>query len=241
MKTFIYLAVLLCGQTLLAQTADPKSKSFVALSGGYSGLMGNLIKSDYADNTSGYANRSGFNTGVEGAYYFHKYIGIGGVYSYASFATNGLQTLADGYKEDFGVDSTTVNVKGRYSMNNVLAGPYFSFPFKKFTLDIRAVAGICVMKTPEFTTYLEDQENATFSQNAASATAFAYQAGIGLRYALFKNFGVRISTDYFGTNPDFKVSNTNRMNNAGRLITEYHQPVSMLHYNFGLVYQFGAD
>lgn len=231
---------------LAAQAQDntkpgaPKSNSFIGITGGYSSLAGNLTKSDYADSTSGYASKSGFNIGIEGAYFFHKNIGIGGVYSNSSFYSNGLQTMADGYKDDFDVDSTTVDVSGKYTFNTVLIGPYFSFPVKKFTFDVRVVAGVSMAKTPKYITYLEDQENATFSQNSSTATAFAFQAGAGARYSIIDNLCIKLNIDYLNTKPNFKIDNTNRANNAGRLLTDYHQPISVLQLNLGIAYQFGT-
>lgn len=245
-KTLIILiSALLTGSIAMAQdntkSDAPKAKSFIGIAGGYSNLMGHLTKTDYADNTSGYANKSGFNLGIEGAYYFHKNIGIGGVYSNTSFYSNGLQSMADGYKDSFDVDSTTVDVSGRYTMNNILIGPYFSFPVKKFTFDIRVVAGVSIAKTPKYTVYLEDQENATFYQNSSKATAFAFQLGAGVRYSIINNLCVKLNVDYLNTNPNFKIDNGNRANNAGRLITNYHQPIGILQLNLGIAYQFGKE
>ncbi len=235
-----FLSIAALAQDNTKSTSDaPKAKSFIGITGGYSNLLGNLAKFDYADDKSGYANKTGFNVGVEGAYFFHKNIGFGGIYSNTSFFTNGVQTLADGYKEDFAVDSTTVDVKGRYTLNNFLVGPYFSFPVKKFTFDVRVVAGISSIKTPQFTTYLEDQTDVTFSQNSSTAAAFAFQAGAGVRYSLIENLCVKLNFDFFNSNPNIKITNTNRVVKAGRLITEYKQPISVISINFGIAYQFG--
>ena len=240
MKKIILVAIatLFTSAMLLAQE-EAKSPSFIGITGGYSKLSGNLTKNDYADEKSGYANSNGYNIGIEGAYYFHKYIGVGGVFSQSSFYTKGIQTLSDGYKEDFAVDSTTVTVKGKYIFTNFFVGLYFSYPVIKFTLDVRVVGGLVSAKIPEFTTYLEDQTSVTFSQKSASANTFGLQAGAGVRYSIIKNLCAKINIDYYYTKPDFKITNENRVVIAGRLITEYKQPITMLCLNFGLAYQFG--
>src|ERR1700741_4932991 len=103
--TFVYTLSFAQEKT---ETEKPKAQSFIGLTGGYSNAMGNFIKTDYADDKSGFASAAGFNMGLEGAYYFHQNIGFGGVFSSTSFYSKGLQNLSDGYKDAFAVDSTTV-------------------------------------------------------------------------------------------------------------------------------------
>ena len=215
-----------------------KAQSFIGITGGYAHAGGNFIKSDYYNNNSGFANPSGMNMGIEGAYFFHKNFGIGGVFSNTSFYTKGKQALADGYKDAFDVDSTTVTDKGKYSTYNFLIGPYFSFPMKKLSIDLRVVGGLVNASTPEFTTYLEDQTGVTFSQKSSTANTFGFQAGAGVRYSIIKYLCVKLNADYFYSNPDFKITNENRVINTGRLITEYKQPISGVCLNFGIAYQF---
>jgi opacity protein-like surface antigen len=240
MKKIILVAiatVFSCSQSVAQD--EIKSKSFIGLTGGYSKLSGNLTKNDYDNEKSGYSNSAGYNMGIEGAYFFHKYIGIGGIFSQSSFYTKGIQTMSDGYKDAFDVDSTTVSVSGKYSFTNFFVGPYFSYPCKKFTFDARLVGGLTHGVTPQFKIDLEDQLNATFYQDAAKANAFGMQAGIGVRYSIIKNLCVKINIDYYYAKPDFKITNENRVVVAGRLVTEYKEPITMLCLNFGLAYQFG--
>lgn len=218
---------------------NAKAKSFIGITGGYSSLTGNITKSDYDNNSSGYAAKSGYNIAVDGAYYFSKYIGVGGVFSHSGFNAANLQSMADGYKDAFDVDSVTLTTSKQYGFTNFFVGPYFSFPVKKFTFDVRLLGGLTHATSPKFKVDLEDQLNATFYQDNASANAFGFQAGIGARYSIIKNLSARLNIDYMYAKPDFKITNENRANNAGRLITEYHEAISMLNVNLGVAYQFG--
>lgn len=239
-KIFLFVAAIYLCLPLIAQDNVPsKSPGFIGLTGGYCSLSGNLVKNDYDDLKSGYAAKQGYNMGIEGAYYFHKYIGVGGVFSQSSFYTKGIQTMSDGFKEDFDVDSTTVSVSGKYTFTNFLVGPYFSYPVKKFTFDARVVGGLVMGKTPQFKIDLEDQLNATFYQDATKANAFGLQAGIGVRYSIIKNLCVKINLDYYYSKPDFKIKNENRVVVAGRLVEDYKEPVKIMCLNFGIAYQFG--
>ncbi|MCW3086253.1 MAG: hypothetical protein JWP12_3619 [Bacteroidetes bacterium] len=239
-KILILTVVSVCTYTIsIAQdnSTPAKAPSFIGVTVGYAHAGGNFTKTDYENDKAGFANPGGLNLGIEGAYFFHKNIGIGGVFSNSSFYTKGKQSLADGYKEAFDVDSTTVTDKGKYSTYNFLIGPYFSFPMKKFTIDTRLVVGYVSAKTPELRVDLEDQANATFYQRSAKAGTFGFQVGAGIRYSIVKNLCVKLNVDYFYSKPDFKITNDNRANNAGRLIDDYKQPIAGVLLNFGIAYQ----
>src|ERR1700751_6043911 len=90
--TLNFLSYVVFAQDNASTANDVKTKSFIGVTGGYSNLMGNITKTDYADNSSGYANSKGYNIGLEGAYYFHKYFGVGGLFSLSTFNVTNLQT-----------------------------------------------------------------------------------------------------------------------------------------------------
>lgn len=238
-SAYLFSIIVISSSPVFSQQTNTNAASgFIGITGGYARTGGNLIQNDYSNPASGYANPSGINLGIDGAYYFHKNIGIGGMFSGTGFNCKGLQTLSDGYKEDFDVDSSTVYAKGRYSTLNFLVGPYFSFPVNKLTIDFRAMGGMVLARTPQFQVDLEDQKDVTFYQNSSSAATFGFQLGAGLRYSVYKNLAIKLSGDFFYSRPDFKITNENRMVNAGRLIMEYKQPISGWYLNFGIAYQF---
>ena len=243
MKTKFLLTLIVLGTYSLSFAQDnssviSKSQSFIGVTGGYANALGNFTKSNYDDPKSGYANSSGMNIGIEGAYFFHRNIGIGGIISNTTFNVRGKQALADGYKEAFDVDYTTVSENGNYSTLNFLIGPYFSFPIKKFTFDVRVIGGLTHAKTPQFRVDIEDQSDATFYQNSSTANTFGFQGGAGIRYSILKNLSIKLNADFFYSKPNFNITNVNRADNAGRLITSYNQPITGFYLNFGLAYQF---
>lgn len=236
----IIMFALYASMTAFGQDSKIKTtKSFIGLNGGYALAIGNFTKNDYNDNKSGYANSSGSNIGLEGAYYLNKTIGIGGVFSNTSFYCKGLQTMSDGYKEDFDVDSSTVTITGKYSTFNFLIGPYFTFPVGKFAFEARVAAGLVRAKTPQFKVDLEDQSAVAFYQNSATANTFGFQAGAGIRYSIIEHLCIKLAADFFYSQPDFKIENQNRVVNAGRLVSEYKQPIMGVYLNLGIAYQFG--
>ena len=95
-------------------SADDNSgaKSFISFAGGAAIPMGNFAATAASGPISGsYTTPSGFaktgtNFALEGAYYFSKYVGIGGILSTSAFSID-TKTIAAGYLENYDCDSAT--------------------------------------------------------------------------------------------------------------------------------------
>src|ERR1700757_1628982 len=93
--------------------AQQKGPSFIGINGGISLPMGNWAKSADISSTTGYiSSPDGFAAAgpivsLNGAYFFSKYFGVGGLVSYASYKTKDINTLSAGYQESFDVDQVT--------------------------------------------------------------------------------------------------------------------------------------
>jgi opacity protein-like surface antigen len=244
MKTichFLLFAALLICTTAAAQQ---KSHSYIGLSGGLSIPLGDFSKTDLGDygnwnNNTGFA-KTGFNIGLEGAYYFFRNIGLGGILNYTDhgkLSKGDAQKLGDSYTDAFAVNYTTVTTGKRYKTLNVLIGPCLFLPVRKFTLDVRLVGGLSQsISTPEIAVQLENDESNVFVQKSSTASAFGWQVGMGLRYALSEKMAVAFRGDYFQNN-GVKITNENRNNNAGRLVT--HQSMRWVNISLGLAYTLG--
>lgn len=240
-KKILIIILLFVSQYMQAQE---KVKSFISLSGGVTVPIGNFAKTNVGtfgnwNNTSGFAKTS-FSVGLDGAYYFLKRLGIGGAINYSDHGTlnaSDVSKLAQGYQQAFDVDRDSAATSGRYKALTVMVGPYLSFPCKKFTVDVRALAGVIKsLSTPQINSTLTDASiNYAFSQLSSTASAFALQGGAGVRYALNDTWGLSVKADYFYSS-GVKITNENRHNNAGRLVTK--QPMSWVTLSAGVVYSF---
>src|ERR1700688_2577782 len=89
LKIFLALVMILCSLVSVAQ----KGTSFIGISGGYSLPTGNWAKANYIVSTTGYVSdpsgfaASGFAGELNGAYFFSRYFGLGGLVSYATYKT----------------------------------------------------------------------------------------------------------------------------------------------------------
>ena len=171
----------------MAQHSFPKF--LFSLNGGASIPTGNFAKGDYADETSGYAKTGGqFN--MTGTRYLNKDLGVTLLLGYSSFGKNGTQSLADGYREDSGTDSTTLYSKGSNYSVSFLIGPSYCFhPGKELFIDARALVGYVSSHLAGFQIFYEDYTTNSMSQNASSAGAFGFQGGMGVGYQFSKSVG----------------------------------------------------
>ncbi|HEY9045132.1 MAG TPA: outer membrane beta-barrel protein [Ohtaekwangia sp.] len=228
MRTRIFILCIIAITMVTVATAQDKPH-YIAITAGGSAPVGAFSKSDagtfnHWNNKAGFA-KTGFTIGVEGAYYILPKFGIAGTLYFAdhgALSKSDAATLGDSYTDAFAVDESTVSTSKRYRSLNVMAGPQFSLPLNKLTIDVRVMAGVVKsFSTPEVTVQLEDQS--TFKQASSTGSAFGWQAGAGFRYALSDHLGFLFRADYFKSN-GIKVDNENRTNSAGRLVTK--QPLS---------------
>lgn len=236
MKRKFSIALFLIGFVSSFASMAQDSRLSLGINGGLSMPSGNFTKTDYSNPASGFAG-AGYNLGINGWWKAGKHWGINALVSYHAYSIQGLQNLADGYHNDFAVDSSTISSTGNNYSINVLAGPYYSLPLaKRLSLDGRILAGMTNAHLAGYNVYLEDNTDASFGQKTASATSFATQAGLALRYQLTKQWALALNGDYFYSRPDFTISNTNRANNAGRLISSYNEPITAMNINLTLAY-----
>jgi hypothetical protein len=235
-------------QSGTSQVGNLIPKSFIEFSGGASIPMGNFasiaasgpISGSYTT-TSGFA-KTGTHFAIDGAFFFSPHIGIGGSLSTASFSID-TKTIAAGYLENYDCDSASAKARS-YNTINLLVGPYFSFPFGKVTMDLRVLGGISRTQTPDIIGTVINQYSgptegsvSTFVQTSGLANAFAFQAGLGIRYKISGHFILSLRGDYFYSKPELSFDNINR-SNTGRILTSYNQPISGFNTTFGVGYQF---
>jgi hypothetical protein len=244
----LILSTQLQAQTISSTSDDSRSKSFISFTGGVAIPIGNFAASNTSGPISGsYATTSGFaKTGThfafEGAWYLSRFVGIGGSLSSSSFSVD-TKSIAAGYVENYDCDSASSKARS-YNTFNCYIGPYFSFPYKKITVDLRILGGISRTVTPDiFGTVINqyggqnEGSTSTFVQTSGAAIAFGFQTGIGIRYNVYKHLILSLRSDYFYSKPNLTFENINR-SNTGRILSSYNQPISGFNATFGIGYQF---
>jgi hypothetical protein len=248
MKKFIIIAVaILATFSVFNAKAQVQRGSYWGVFGGVSVPSGQFAKSDYGDfldgtinNKAGFA-KTGYTIGLDGAWYIHKSNwAFAATISYqdqGQLSAKDAHTLAAGYQDAFGVDTGAASTSKRYRNLNILVGPQYSFFFSKFAVDLRANVGIIKsFSTPEMDITITDADIPyQFSQLSSTKTAFAYGGSADLRFQLCKKLSLVLKENYVAS-PGIAITNTNRVNDAGRLDTK--QPISEFQTTLGLNFGF---
>jgi opacity protein-like surface antigen len=213
-----------------AQDDVQYAKSYMSVMGGISSPSGNFKQTNYYNNNAGFA-KNGTTFGIEGAYYIYKNLGIGINFSFqdqGELTNNDALTLAAGYNADYIKDNTTVTSVNRYHNLTLMAGPQYSFLYKKFTLDLRAEAGYFKnTSSPDISVVFDYSDNTaqTITQNSSTAKAFGYGGLAGLRYSFSDSWDVGIRGTYLKTD-GINIGNSGPYTTTGRLVTK--QPMEVI-------------
>lgn len=246
-KIFLFIVI---AALFSASSFAQKGTSFIGVSGGISVPLGNWGKTATAsslmsingtvNDVHGWANTGGFGA-VDGAWFFSTHFAIGGMFKYGTHNLKGVDSLSQGYEESFDVD-TTRTTHTNYKIWSIMPGLYYNLKLAdKLSLTARVLVGVAHASTPQILVTIEDGGvfDAPAIQYSSSQTSFAWDIGAGLRYAITKQLAVDFKADYFYTKPDFKINNSVRVNNAGREVTEYDQPLESVNASLGIAYIFG--
>lgn len=218
---------------------NPTAKSYLGIVSGYSIPQGSFASASYSNYKSGFA-KTGVTIGLDAGIYIHKNLGIGVTFSWqdqGELTTNDVQTIANGYNSELGKDQTTVTSVNRYHNYALMAGPQYSFLYKKFTLDLRADAGVIKNTTsPNITaTFNFSNTSNSYNQLSSGHIAFAYGGSASLKYSLGDHWDIGIRANYIDCS-GVKIDNTGNPGNRGRIQTSL--PISVLQTTLGISLKF---
>ncbi len=241
MKKILSAAAVFLTVTSLFAQKEEKAVLFgneISVNAGVAVPTGNFAKGEYSDEKSGFA-KTGVHLNLSAVHYFNKNFGIGLLLGYSQYQHNGTQSLADGYKEDSGTDSTTLYSKGNNSSVSILAGPYYKIPVsKKLAVNLRAVGGYVNTQLSGFQIFYEDYLENSMTQKKSSGGGFGYQLGAGLTYSVTPKIAIKANADYFSSKPKINITYDNFVVNSGRRLTTYNENISGVNATLGIGFTF---
>lgn len=153
--------------------------SFVGLYMGFSSGLGSISLGDGMRLNTGIGSR----IGVEGAYFFNKYIGCGGMATVSNIPVS-LNTQPDAALEP--ID------EGR-----AMAGAYVQYPCSsRWSVGCKALAGYNYIPSNAL-----GCEGIEFGRDG-----FVWSTGVSIGYVLKRNFGARFFCDYTSTSTSYSLS-----------------------------------
>jgi len=132
------------------------------------------------------------------------------------YGINGLnksrvENIADNTAGFGNINCSVSDTLGHCTYSAFLAGIYLTYPHKHITYDIRILFGAMIATMPSITVTYNDQTTgnaASYTESAASGSAFAIDLGFEARYPVCPRIAVFLSADYLHAIPTFPVVRT---------------------------------
>ena len=179
------------------------------------------------------AAKLGFHFNVNASYMFTENIGavlfIGGnIHSFDAAKVTSADSIP-----------TTVTLSGTsYYIGQYMIGPMFCFPISDaLTFEGKLLGGLMTVGYPVTTT----TGNGFFGTSAIGATsAFAYGAGVGVKFKLTDMFGIRGGVDYIGSSQNIKTMVSTSSFNPGSFSSSTNRTMSasLININLGVALSF---
>jgi len=177
------------------------------------------LSKDLTEKSSDLFAKSGFNFGLEGAWFFSKNFGVGGEFAFSSFPMNDdnltftdpdIPTVSDGhFTQPMGI---------RY----IHAGPYFSLPLaNNWFITGKLGAGTSSGAQGEIILKINQDYQQIFETNELPyyrykpESAFSWSAGVGIQKQIKRNIGVKAFVSYFNSDNDFTMDIIDQINPNG--------------------------
>lgn len=215
------------------RTINELKPSFIGIKVGYASLV-NAIN----ENEPGITSKAGFRISTEGAYFFNKYVGVGGEIGFQSFPNS----ISPEVQQEF--NSYGFELLPQSSGNRMYyGGVYGQIPFGKNAIGTKFVIG--GVSGPSTKIYarelgqdLDDKDNPPTEYvyaNYESETSFSWATGITFKRRISKNLSLGFYADYnWASDVGYSVVVMNDFNNGSpTYFPEEHKSSNYDSYAFG--------
>lgn len=194
--------------------------SFIELHAGYAIATEKKLTGTAQENIF---NKTGFNLGMEGAWFINKNFGIGGELAFTSFPLNSDRAVLDPDILEISNGLYTQALGVKY----LNIGPYFSLPLaNNWFITAKVNAGISAGSNGNFILNIKPEYQKDFGTDELPyirykpQTASSWSAGIGIQKRIGRNTAIKAYTSYFGSTHKFDIEILNDRDNDGRFIYE---------------------
>lgn len=190
---------------------------------------------------AGYA-KNGIGFFLESALYLRYSIGAGvklGLYSCRT-RDSAIQNYYTSYYESNGYPGKSELFATPWNIGQVMAGLYYSKTYKRYTVDLKFLAGSLSGESPYISySMISGSDTLLMRQNARFGRSLGIDAGAGLRVNVFRNFSVKTDFDYLRGMPEMNYysSGSKPENTDYTTVIRFvsRQPVSLFSFSFGVV------
>jgi hypothetical protein len=230
MKNLLTLMLILMFNTFASFSQE---KGYIAISIGPSIPTGEFASKNMDNESSGFAN-TGAIFDISFAYKLNKNFGLTAVLRGQANEVD-AQALSKEMSKQLTSDITNSVSTGSWGIGGLLVGGYATVPFaKQLSFESRLMLGFITSTSPDMTINLSSPNGSAWvKQSSATAPAFAYLAGIGIKYDVAKRVCLLTNFDYLGANPQFvDVETTNSLGGLGK--NDFTQAFGSVNIGFGV-------
>lgn len=167
--------------------------------------------------------RSGFNFGLEGAWFFSKYVGLGAELAFTSFPINSDRIVLDQELKDMSEGLYTQALGIKY----LNVGPYFSYPLpNNWFITAKANAGISSGSSGNIILELNEKYETQLGRpelpylRYKPRTTASWSAGMGIQKRIGRNTAVKLYASYFSSKHKFAIAGLEEIDDHGNYIYE---------------------
>jgi len=205
-------------------------RGFIGISFGPSYPFSDYKKTKVSDPSSGFAMTGVHINIIQGAYVIKHNFGVS--FLYGAGANNFDASSYVLSYADIDKSSTYIVKATSWSYGTVLGGLFLSFPIDNFMIDFRAMGGYSSATSPRIQLTIDDGINVVQKlQSDAKSGAFAFDLGMGFRFAMNKRITATAYVDYLQANHTFSFDANSIRNDLS-----IKAPISVLHMSFGFGY-----
>jgi len=185
--------------------------------------------------TDGFA-LTGFGGDYSGAYFFSKYIGVGGN---IKFITNTIdddavrQLIRDEIPDDIPVENAQFGI-GLWKQVSLAGGPYFTLPLSTLNLDAFTLIGINFILPPEMRVSATIDDESYERSLSVQTVNYALDLGIALRYHFNEIYSIRLFSSYFQSKSSGKIREEADDGTNPPDVEETNQSLTIQSINFGI-------
>ena len=213
-----------------------QDKGYIGIAVGPSIPTGDFASKDMNNESAGFA-KTGAIFDITFAYKLNKNFGVTALLRGQANKLDAQAVSNEMSKQMPPEFSNTVRT-GSWGIGGLLVGGYSTIPIaKQLSFESKLMLGFISATSPDVTINLSGYgETAWVKQNSVSSTAFAYMAGIGLKYDAGKRVCVLLNVDYLGSNPKF--DNVETTSSDGEMSKDsYSQAFGTVNFGFGVGYR----
>jgi len=197
--------------------AEHKRPSFIEIRFGTAQMTTNDLNNYYTS----LIPKKGFNMGLNGAWFFHKNIGLGAQFAFSSFPVNNNLKNLDPDVPTISDDIYTQPAGIRY----LHIGPAISIPLRRkwfITADllagksIGADGNIILQLKEDYQDLFKTNELAYFKYKPKATTSWS--AGLGIQKRIGRNLGLKAYANYFNSKHSFKLDYLSDIDPNGKYI-----------------------